>query len=100
MFHLLLAGSPADWADDAVRDLTERYGDLVAAHLLTRQPQLGALHDGQGDAHRLFALSRRNRAGLILVQPDGHIAYRADGLDVTGLKNHLTHYRSPGNARP
>jgi 2-polyprenyl-6-methoxyphenol hydroxylase-like FAD-dependent oxidoreductase len=90
-FHLLLTGQSADGDDDAVHDLAERYAGLLAVHRLTREPRPGALHDGRGDAHRRLALGRRDRPGLILVRPDGYIAHRAAGVDVTRLQHHLAY---------
>jgi FAD binding domain len=93
-FHLLLAGAPADWSDDAVDDLTERHAGLVVVHRITRQPQPGALHDILGAVRRRLGLGRADRPGLILVRPDGHVAYRANGVEVTGLHKHLAQYRA------
>jgi hypothetical protein len=100
VFHLLLAGAPADWSDDTVRDVAERHAGLVVIHRITRQPQPGALHDVRRVARRRLALGRMDRPGLILVRPDGHVAYRADGVDLTGLQKHLAQYRSRTSLRP
>ena len=95
VFHLLLAGEPTDWSDDALDDLAGRCAGLVVVHRIARQPQPGALHDIERVALRRLALGRADRPGLILVRPDGHLAYRADGVDLSGLLQHLTTYRSP-----
>jgi 2-polyprenyl-6-methoxyphenol hydroxylase-like FAD-dependent oxidoreductase len=99
-FHLLLAGPPAGWSDGTVGDLAERCAGLVVVHRITRQPRPGALQDAAGEAHQRLALGRAGRPGLILVRPDGHIAYRADGVDLTGLQRHLTRYGFPRSSRP
>jgi hypothetical protein len=51
-------------------------------------------------ARRRLALGRVDCPGLIFVRPDGHLAYRADGVDLTGLHAHLAQYRSPRSLRP
>ncbi|HEX6568585.1 MAG TPA: FAD-dependent monooxygenase [Acidimicrobiales bacterium] len=96
--HLLLTGTPGDWPGERVSSLADRYTGLVDVHRLTRRPAAGALHDTSGDAHRRLGLDRPDRPAHLLVRPDGHIAYRAAGIDLTGLGGHLTRwFPGPGS---
>jgi hypothetical protein len=73
--HLLLCGPRRRWDSAAVEEIT---ACGVSIHLL--EPDLArralATLQARGDAH-------------LLVRPDGHIAYRADDADLTGLLDWL-----------
>jgi len=88
-FHLLLCGPQANWNASAVLALTERYAGLLACHLLDRSPGPEVLVDPAGDA--LARLRVRGNAAL-LVRPDGHIAQRTDGRDLTAVQDHLARW--------
>jgi 2-polyprenyl-6-methoxyphenol hydroxylase-like FAD-dependent oxidoreductase len=90
-WHLLLCGPPDAWTAREITQLTERHPSLVTVHHLTVQNTPGALHDPGGQAlHRLGLTARQ--AAQYLVRPDGHIGYRADGTDVTGLARYLSRW--------
>lgn len=50
-------------------------------------PTERALFDFDGAAHAAFGLS--GTPALVLVRPDGHLAYRGPGDDVAALADHL-----------
>jgi hypothetical protein len=87
--HLLSAGPSPAWAGGPLDALAERHAGLLDLHRLSRRAEPGALHDAGGAAHKRLGLGRDERPAQILVRPDGHIAYRADGTDVSGLTAYL-----------
>ena len=91
-FHLLLCGPTADWPDDRLSAMRERYGAFLAIHRLTREPGRGILLDPSGKA--LAALGG-GRPAQYLIRPDGHVGYRAGGTDLTGLSAYLTRWLTP-----
>jgi 2-polyprenyl-6-methoxyphenol hydroxylase-like FAD-dependent oxidoreductase len=83
--HLLLCGPSSGWPTDRL----DRLGDLVRTgtlrtHRLSRNPAPGVLQDPAGAALGRLGV-RAGRAAHYLVRPDGYIAYRAAGTDLTGL---------------
>jgi hypothetical protein len=72
--------------------LAERHAGILDLHRLSRRAEPGALHDAGGAAHRRLGLGRDERPAQILVRPDGHIAYRADGTDMAGLTAYLSRW--------
>ena len=88
-FHLLLCGPPQAW--DGVPA-------GVATHALDRTPAPGVLHDADGTAMRLLGV-RAGGAAHYLVRPDGHVAYRAAGVDLSGLRAYLDRWL-PGLGPP
>ena len=81
-YHLLACGAPDSWDRSQVTQLTERYGGLVAMHHLTRHAQPGVLVDPDGKAFQLLGITD---AAQYLVRPDGYVAYRCAGPDLTEL---------------
>jgi 2-polyprenyl-6-methoxyphenol hydroxylase-like FAD-dependent oxidoreductase len=90
-YHLLLSGPPHRWPAPHPGVLDSGYAGIVEELRLTREPGPGALHDVSGDAHQRLGLDRA-AAAHHLVRPDGHIAYRAAGTDLTGLRDHLARW--------
>ncbi|HET6774507.1 MAG TPA: FAD-dependent monooxygenase [Acidimicrobiales bacterium] len=90
--HLVCAGPSPAWAGGPLDPLAERHAGLLDLHRLSRRAEPGALHDVGGAAHRRLGLGRDERPAQILVRPDGHIAYRADGTDVSGLTAYLSRW--------
>lgn len=78
--HLLLCPGRADWDAAALGDLLKAYRGLLTAH--------------RADAD---ALTGPRAAGPVhyLVRPDGHIAYRAPGTDLSGLTGYLASWFRP-----
>jgi hypothetical protein len=95
-FHLLLCGPVAAWPDDQVNDIAGWWPALVAVHQLSQDRGPGTLYDQQGLALRRLRL-RPSEPAHYLVRPDGYIAYRAAGIDLTGLRRYLRHWLA---ARP
>jgi 2-polyprenyl-6-methoxyphenol hydroxylase-like FAD-dependent oxidoreductase len=90
--HLLCAGPPRAWAGGPLEAVAARYAGIVGTWRLSRRAEPGVLHDADGGAHRRLGLGTRERPGQILVRPDGHIAYRADGIDPAGLGAYLARW--------
>jgi 2-polyprenyl-6-methoxyphenol hydroxylase-like FAD-dependent oxidoreductase len=87
-FHLLLCGSTGAWHTEQLATLQERYGALMAALRLTREPAPGVLHDVDGQALARLGVDREAQ---YLVRPDGHIAYRSGGTDL-GVERYLARW--------
>ncbi|MGH3731556.1 MAG: FAD-dependent monooxygenase, partial [Micromonosporaceae bacterium] len=75
-WHLLLCGPVDAWPRRAATWIGDRYPGLVHVHRLT---------DLDKTVRRRLGL-RPGHAAHVLVRPDGHIAYRAAGDDLTGLR--------------
>lgn len=91
-FHLLLCGPPPAWPERQVSALREQFDGLLAVHHLTRDPTPGALIDPSGEGLTRLGV---NTAAQCLVRPDGYIAYRARGTDLTELSDHLSRWMRP-----
>lgn len=90
--HLLLCGPADAWDRTALARLTTRFGGVLIVRHLQRTPAPGVLADPSG---RVLARLRVRAHGQLLVRPDGHIAYRADHLDLTGVGADLTRLLLP-----
>lgn len=88
-FRLLLCGQPEAWEPVVLRRLGERYAGLVTIHRLVSEPRPDTLSDPTGEA--LSRLGVR-RAAQYLVRPDGHVAFRSAGTDLTGLESYLARW--------
>jgi hypothetical protein len=86
--RLVLCGRVDAWSmqADAVATLAGRRGGIITVHRLTRSPVADALADRDGGA--LARLGIRD-AGQYLVRPDGYVAYRCAGTDLTGVERYL-----------
>jgi len=86
--HLLLCGTVEDWDAQAavVASLSTRGGGIVAVHHLTRSPAPDTLVDGSDAA---FARLGVRDTGQYLVRPDGYVAYRCAGTDLSALQQYL-----------
>ena len=72
-FHLLLCGSPSEWDEVALATMMRRHDDLVRTHRVTQVTRAIAAHWGVPDTAHL------------LVRPDGHVAYRRQDTNLTGV---------------
>ncbi|WP_349340929.1 FAD-dependent monooxygenase [Plantactinospora sp. B6F1] len=98
-FHLLLCG-PDPWPMTGVTDLINRYRGLVTTHFLTHDnSDPAALHDHTGQALRNLGLDNGDNAQY-LVRPDGHIAYRSSGTDLTRLHRYLAQWLGTQSPTP
>jgi len=89
-FLLVLCGPPGGWDELALDTLRSRYGDVLAIRRLTadhgrEDPDL--LVDIDGFAGRRLGV--RGTAHL-LVRPDGHVASRQPGCDLTAVTDFLS----------
>jgi 2-polyprenyl-6-methoxyphenol hydroxylase-like FAD-dependent oxidoreductase len=85
--QLLLCG-PAD-AGDAQRlaDLEKQFRGVVSTARLTRDESGGALVDVNGEAFQRLGVN--NDAAQYLVRPDGHVAFRCAGRDLSPTIRYL-----------
>ena len=86
-FTLLLCGEPDAWDQHAISDLRRRYGTLLSTAWLVRDAtRLGLVQDDTGET--FFRLGVADSAQYLL-RPDGHIAFRCAGADLSGLSAYL-----------
>jgi 2-polyprenyl-6-methoxyphenol hydroxylase-like FAD-dependent oxidoreductase len=88
-FRLLLCGRPEAWEPGVLRRLGERYAGLVTIHRVASEPRPDTLGDATGEA---FSRLGVRRAAQYLVRPDGHVAFRSAGTDLTGLESYLAQW--------
>jgi 2-polyprenyl-6-methoxyphenol hydroxylase-like FAD-dependent oxidoreductase len=74
-FHLLLSGDTTRWYSPALDSLAASYPGLLTVHLVAPTTLLGP--------------RQPEHLAQYLVRPDGHVAYRAAGADLTGLNDYL-----------
>ncbi|MFI1393408.1 FAD-dependent monooxygenase [Streptomyces sp. NPDC020681] len=72
-YHLLLCGPRDVWNPDALAVVSHGRTDLITVH------HLGTQGPWPGTAHGL-------------VRPDGYLAYRADGTELSGLRQYLDYW--------
>ena len=77
---------------DAVRNSVgfELRSHLIARSLIGRDPRL--IQAESGDVFAAYGLGPEASEALVLVRPDGYIAYRSDRLDTRGLQVYLGHF--------
>jgi 2-polyprenyl-6-methoxyphenol hydroxylase-like FAD-dependent oxidoreductase len=90
--HLLLCGPVAEWDEAHIAGLQHRFPGLLTTTHLTLENVEAALVDHAGEA--LTRLGIEN-TGQYLVRPDGHIAFRCAGTDLTGATEHLNRWFIP-----
>jgi 2-polyprenyl-6-methoxyphenol hydroxylase-like FAD-dependent oxidoreductase len=86
---LLLCGDNTDWDSDRIAVLVERHHPLLNVIQLSRRPASDALVDEDGGT--LAMLGVRD-AAQYLVRPDGHIAFRCAGRDLTAVERYLAEW--------
>jgi 2-polyprenyl-6-methoxyphenol hydroxylase-like FAD-dependent oxidoreductase len=86
---LLLCGDTTDWDTDRIAVLVERLHPLLRVMQLSRGPASDALVDEDGGT--LTMLGVRD-AAQYLVRPDGHIAFRCAGRDLTAVGRYLAEW--------
>ncbi|MFE9967945.1 hypothetical protein [Streptomyces sp. NPDC005525] len=79
-YHVLLCGPSDDWESGSVSAAARGCDHLIHIHTLDASGLWGP-----GITH-------------CLVRPDGYIAYRAGGTDLTGLLDHLDEWLPPSEA--
>ena len=83
---LLLCGPARAWPADA--DQARTTTAAIVTRRLSADTGAGIAHDGNGDVLGRLGLVAGDVSQL-LIRPDGHIAYRADGQDLSGLVSYL-----------
>jgi hypothetical protein len=95
-FHLLLCGPATAWRSDATDHLDITLPGLITTHRLSAEVADGVLHDRDGTALRRLGTHPRTPV-LYLVRPDGHIAYRDRGTDLTSVGDYLARWLNTTN---
>ncbi|WP_448627375.1 FAD-dependent monooxygenase [Geodermatophilus sp. URMC 64] len=99
-FSLLLHGPHDEPADEAAAELRAGMAPWLVVHRLVpggdRSPGDADLVDVTGAATRRLGL---RGSGWLLVRPDGHIAARAQGADLTGVRAYFDRWSSDGSRR-
>jgi 2-polyprenyl-6-methoxyphenol hydroxylase-like FAD-dependent oxidoreductase len=88
-FTLFLCGPLEFWSMSAVRRVTSRYLGLIRVWYLSRHGEADVLVDETGDVLARLGLSAPADAAQYLVRPDGYIAFRCAGPDLTALDRYL-----------
>jgi hypothetical protein len=94
-FAVLLCGDATAWDESHVAALADRWGDLLRIRYVSRRFAPDVLVDDDGDV--LEKLGVRD-AAQYLVRPDGHIAFRCGGRDLSDLKEYLAERFTNGPA--
>jgi 2-polyprenyl-6-methoxyphenol hydroxylase-like FAD-dependent oxidoreductase len=92
-FQLLLCGAGA-WNEPDVAAIGERYGACLRVHRLSSEDGAGRLVDRGGHALASLGIST-SETGQYLVRPDGHVAFRCAGTDLTPLALYLNRWLRP-----
>ena len=88
---LLLCGPVEAWNGDRLRDLAREFQGLLGVTHLSR----AAYETGPGDAtlvdEKGTALATLGVDGTAhyLIRPDGHVAFRCAGTDLSGVRDYL-----------
>jgi 2-polyprenyl-6-methoxyphenol hydroxylase-like FAD-dependent oxidoreductase len=93
-WDLLLCGPSVAWR--SAEELLAHRRPVVTVHRLGTGPEPGIVHDVAGQALRRLGTGPSDVAHY-LVRPDGHVAFRGSGADLTGCLRHLE--RWTGTAR-
>jgi hypothetical protein len=81
--HLLVF----DYQDGFFGSPSPRLGVTLRIHRIGGEPREGILHDPEGKVRERYGV---DRVALVLIRPDGHVAWRADALDFEGLRRHVS----------
>jgi 2-polyprenyl-6-methoxyphenol hydroxylase-like FAD-dependent oxidoreductase len=84
--QLLLCGPVKAWDTNRVRQLMDEFPDLLRVTYLTREDADGAVIDVHDEA--LSRLGVESSAQYV-IRPDGHVAFRCGGADLTGASGYL-----------
>jgi len=85
-YHLLLCGPVTSWNRAQVAVIAEQYRDIVVVKHLTRQSAPNVLVDAVGIAFRRLGVAE---TAQYLIRPDGYVAFRCAGTDLSGLMRFL-----------
>jgi 2-polyprenyl-6-methoxyphenol hydroxylase-like FAD-dependent oxidoreductase len=84
--QLLLCGPVAEWDGSQVTEVAHRFPGLIVITHLSRDNANRALVDPEGQA--LAELGVEDTAQY-LIRPDGHIAFRCGGTDLSSMRGYL-----------
>lgn len=90
-YHLLLCGPATAWSPNATEQLNSTWPGLITTLRLSREPADGVLYDRDGTALRRLGADPDSPVHY-LVRPDGYIAYRDRGTDLTGVRASLAYW--------
>jgi hypothetical protein len=93
-FHLLLCGRADLWDEARVHALTPIHDGLLDVQVLASRTAGQPAASPRLDGAALRRLGVRETAH-ILVRPDGHIAYRAEDTDLSGVATFLERWLGP-----
>lgn len=91
--HLLLCGPVAAWHRVDVMKLKEGFPDVMAIHYLTREHSDGVLIDPSGEAFSRLGVDHN---AMYVIRPDGHVAFRCGGTDLSGPGAYLAQWFTAG----
>jgi hypothetical protein len=83
---LLLCGPVGAWNSGRLRDLAHEFQGLLGFTHLSRDGGERVLMDEEGNALARLGVES---AAQYLIRPDGHVAFRCAGTDVTGVEDYL-----------
>jgi hypothetical protein len=96
---LLLCGPVEAWNSDGLRNLAREYQDLLGLTHLRRAgghgPPGAASETGSGNATLVdeegtaLAMLGVDSTAQYLIRPDGHVAFRCAGTDLSGVRDYL-----------
>ena len=88
---LFLGALPSDESETFQREFSDSLGDVICVcRRLPAVPvriQGGDLRDLSGNVHSLYHMLN---GGVVLVRPDGYLAFRCDRFDATKFRTYLT----------
>jgi 2-polyprenyl-6-methoxyphenol hydroxylase-like FAD-dependent oxidoreductase len=92
-YHLLLlflGATPSNESKAFQHELTDWLGEVIQVYRITRgrsHNASGDLLDISGNVHSLYHMLT---GGVVLVRPDGYVAFRCDRFDAAKFRNYLT----------
>jgi 2-polyprenyl-6-methoxyphenol hydroxylase-like FAD-dependent oxidoreductase len=92
--QLLLCGPVDEWHRPQVIELGDRFPGLIVITHLSRDNVDRALLDPEGEA---FAELGIEDTAQYLIRPDGHIAFRCGGTDLSSVRAYLERWFKPGH---
>jgi 2-polyprenyl-6-methoxyphenol hydroxylase-like FAD-dependent oxidoreductase len=84
--YLLLCGPVGAWDERRLTELVQGFPGLIAIKHLTRDDAQTALVDVQGETLARLGVES---AAQYLVRPDGHVAFRCRGMELSGMTAYL-----------
>ncbi len=89
---LLLCGPVEAWNSDGLRNLAREFQDLLGLTHLSKDDRDGTLVDEKGTALAMLGV---DTTAQYLIRPDGHVAFRCAGTDLSGVRDYLRRWFVP-----